>query len=229
MSYTLKLSDLEARMEYTFSDRALLERALTHGSYGDGQRKYNDYQRLEFLGDRVLGLLTAEVLYEKSDAAEGVLARKLNALVRKETCAEVSKDLELGALIMMSKSTERVGGREKLSILGDVAEALLAAIYLDGGFSAAHDFFHKFWKKKLISTLASSGKDPKTTLQERAAKEKLDTPVYEVLEQSGPDHRPLFVIRVTIGDSGTAQGEGASKKLAEQDAANKMLQNWISQ
>ncbi len=226
MNYDEKLTDLETRLGHVFSDRELLERALTHGSYGDGRRKLKDYERLEFLGDRVLGLLTAEILFEKSTADEGGLARKLNALVRKETCAEVSMALEVGDLLMMSKSTEKLGGREKLSILGDVAESLLAAIYLDGGYEAARIFYNKFWTKKLLSILSSSGKDPKTELQEQAATEKGLVPVYELVSRSGPDHKPHFLVRVSINGRGHADGEGSSKKAAEQAAAQNLLTQW---
>ena len=226
MNYDQKLDALQDRMGYEFSDRELLQRALTHGSYGDGRRKLKNYERLEFLGDRVLGLLTAEVLFEKSSADEGGLARKLNALVRKETCAEVSVALNVGDLLMMSKSTEKLGGREKLSILGDVAESLLAAAYLDGGYDAARMFYNKFWSKKLESILASSGKDPKTELQEQAATEKGLVPVYELVSRSGPDHKPHFLVRVSIKGHGHADGEGSSKKSAEQAAAQNLLTQW---
>ncbi len=226
MSLQRKLDKLQTRLDYQFSDTALLERALTHGSYGDGRRKIEDYQRLEFLGDRVLGLFTAQILYEKSEEDEGGLARKLNALVRKETCAEISEELEIGEFILMSKATERQGGRERISILADVAESLLGAIYLDGGYEAAKVFYHKFWYGRMLEVLDHSMKDPKTELQERAAAEKLEPPVYEVIGQTGPDHRPSFVMTVVVGDERIGQGEGLSKKDAEREAARDLLRQW---
>ncbi len=225
MSLDRRLSALEDRLGYEFSDRVLLVQALTHGSYGDGQRKVDNYQRLEFLGDRVLGLFTAGILYLKSGDDEGGLARKLNALVRKETCAEVAEELELGEIIRMSKATEKQGGRERVSILGDASEAVLGAIYLDGGYAAAKDFYERHWHDRMLDVLDRSLKDPKTELQEQAAAKKYSSPAYHVVEQSGPDHRPSFVIKVLVDDfSGT--GSGPSKKDAERQAAKNLLDQW---
>ncbi len=225
MSLERRLSALEGRLGYQFSDRELLVQALTHGSYGDGRRKIDNYQRLEFLGDRVLGLFTAGILYLKSEADEGGLARKLNALVRKETCAEVAKELELGEIVRMSKATEKQGGRERVSILGDASEAVLGAIYLDGGYEAAKDFYERYWHGRMFDVLNQSLKDPKTELQERAAARKHDSPLYEVIEQTGPDHRPSFVMKVTVDDF-TGMGSGPSKKDAERQAAQDLLDQW---
>lgn len=226
MSYEERLCNLEIRLGYKFKNRAWLERALTHGSYGDGRRKTGDYERLEFLGDRVLGLLTAETLFKKSSDDEGGLAIKLNALVRKETCAEISEELNIGPLLMMSKSTEKLGGRERVSILGDAAEAILGAIYLDGGFEASRSFYQKYWYDRLLDVLLNSVKDPKTELQERAAASKLGSPVYSVVGQTGPDHRPSFIVEVAVAGKGTSQGEGLNKKEAERIAAASLLANW---
>lgn len=226
MSLERRLSALEDMMGYTFSDRDLLVQALTHGSYGDGRRKIDNYQRLEFLGDRVLGLFTAGILYLQSDDDEGGLARKLNALVRKETCAEVAVELGLGQVVRMSKATEKQGGRERISILGDVSEAVLGAIYLDGGYAAAKEFYNKFWQGRMIQVLGQCLKDPKTELQERAASRKLGAPNYEVIEQTGPDHRPSFVMRVSISDQHVGTGAGANKKEAERAAAQDLLNQW---
>ena len=226
MSLTRKLSALQERIDYQFSDIDLLSRALTHGSYGDGRRKIADYQRLEFLGDRVLGLFTAQILYQKSDEDEGGLARKLNALVRKETCAEISAELQLGELVRMSKATEKQSGREKVSILGDIAESLLGAIYIDGGYEAAKAFYEKFWYDRMLDVLNRSMKDPKTELQERAASQKFEMPTYKVLEQSGPDHRPNFLVTVDVAGKVIGRGEGPSKKDAEREAAKDLLSQW---
>lgn len=226
MSLDRRLSALEDRLGYEFSDRDLLVQALTHGSYGDGRRKIDNYQRLEFLGDRVLGLFTAGILYLQSDADEGGLARKLNALVRKETCADVAEELELGQILRMSKATEKQGGRERLSILGDASEAVLGAIYLDGGYDAAKEFYERYWHDRMQRVLDHSLKDPKTELQERAAAKKLDSPVYKVMEQTGPDHRPSFSIEVSVGADDIGAGEGPSKKEAERRAAQDLLTKW---
>lgn len=224
-----RLSGLEDRLGYAFKDRVLLVQALTHGSFGDGRRKIDNYQRLEFLGDRVLGLFTAGILYLKSDEDEGGLARKLNALVRKETCAEVAVELELGSLIHMSKATEKQGGRDRVSILGDASEAILGAIYLDGGYDAAKAFYNRFWHDRMLGVLGRSLKDPKTELQERAAAKKMSAPDYKVVEQTGPDHRPSFVISVAIGDDWVGTGSGANKKDAEREAAQDLLDKWGAQ
>lgn len=221
-----KLVLLEDRIGYNFKNKELLKTALTHSSYGDGRRTIETYERLEFLGDRVLGLLTADMLYRAIDEAEGNMARRLNALVRKETCARVSRSLGVGEAILISASEDKQGGREKTSILGDACEAILGAIYLDGGLKPASDFYETHWAGEVELVLAKSGKDPKTELQERASSVNGGAPVYEVLEQSGPDHRPLFVIEVNVDSIGSAQGTGKSKKIAERYAALHLLENW---
>ncbi len=221
-----KLEALEARIGYEFSDKALAMTAITHSSYGDGRRKTNDNERLEFLGDRVLGLLTAEKLYILSADQEGGLARRLNALVRKETCARVARKLGVGDALQISPSEEKQGGREKVSILGDACEALMAAIYLDGGYSAIQAFFDTHWHDEIESVISEAAKDPKTALQEKSSVQGGGLPDYIVLERSGPDHRPLFVIEVQVEGVGKAQGTGKSKKDAERFAAKHLLENW---
>ena len=221
-----RLTALETRLHYNFKDTDLLIRALTHSSYGDGQRKTPDNERLEFLGDRVLGLLTADALYEHSAEREGTLARRLNALVRKETCAKVARQIGLGDTLLISSSEDRQGGREKTSILGDACEALIAAIYIDGGYPEAKAFYDRFWMPILAEVVKKSAKDPKTELQERAMATKNGIPVYEILERSGPDHRPLFVIEVSVNGIGSAKGTGKSKRDAERYAATHLLEGW---
>lgn len=223
---TRKLTALERRIGYSFNDKALALLALTHASYGDGRRKREDNERLEFLGDRVLGLMTAHKLFEMTPGNEGTLARKLNALVRKETCAAIAVEIGLGEALMMSPSEERQGGRDKPSILGDSCEALIAALYIDGGMSAAWAFYNEFWVDEIEKVTQKSMKDPKTELQERASASGGGIPIYTVLERSGPDHRPLFVIEVSCEAIGSAQGTGKSKKTAERYAARHLLENW---
>ncbi len=224
--HSRKLSALEQRMGYSFSDSALLTTALTHSSYGDGQRKIENYERMEFLGDRVLGLLTADMLYNSKEESEGSMARRLNALVRKETCARVGRAIGIGEALLLSASEDKQGGREKMSILGDACESILGAIFLDGGMEAASNFYDAHWATEVKGVLAKSSKDPKTELQERASSANGGVPVYTVLEQSGPDHRPLFVIEVGVDGIGNAQGTGKSKKIAERYAALHLLEIW---
>jgi len=221
-----RLVALETRIDYKFRDTSLLIRAMTHSSYGDGQRKTPDNERLEFLGDRVLGLLTAEALFHYSVEAEGTLARRLNALVRKETCAKIAREIGLGDGLLLSSAEDRQGGREKMSILGDACEALIAAIYIDGGFAEAKRFFDRYWIPILEEVVKKSAKDPKTLLQERAMAGHHGLPKYDIIERSGPDHRPLFVIEVTVGMIGSARGSGKSKRDAERYAATHLLESW---
>lgn len=225
-AYDKKLEALQARMNYVFNDPQLLTAALTHSSYGDGQRKTVTYERLEFLGDRVLGLLTADMLYHAQDESEGGMARRLNALVRKETCARIARAIGVGEALLISASEDKQGGRDKISILGDACESILGAIYLDGGMSPALAFYQSHWREEIVRVLEKSAKDPKTELQERASTVGTSAPVYSVLEQSGPDHRPLFVIEVTVDKVGSAQGTGKSKKVAERYAALHLLEAW---
>ena len=215
---------LEARIGYVFKDRSLIDRALTHASYGDGRKGIRNFERLEFLGDRVLGLMTAEALFRLFDHAnEGALAPRLNSLVRKETCADVAREVDLGAALKMGRSEDRGGGRNKTSILGDACEALIAAIYLDGGRPAVQAFYERFWGPR-IEALKAKPKDAKSTLQEWAAKTGRGAPRYQLTERSGPDHRPVFTVEVTVTPLDPAVGEGGSKQAAERAAATALLE-----
>ncbi len=229
MSDKARLDALEHRLNYKFKDRELLIRALTHGSYGDGRRKIRDNERLEFLGDRVLGLLTAELLFHNCPEEEGGLARRLNTLVRKETCAAVARQVDLGAALRLSRSVAKHDGRQHMSILGDACEALMAAIYMDGGWDAIKAFYLQHWRVHIDKVLGQSGKDPKTELQERAARFGMSAPVYELMGRGGPDHRPVFITRVAVSGVGDGEGQGTSKKASERAAAAALLQNWPSQ
>ncbi len=221
-----RVKALEERMGYRFDDRALAMRALTHSSYGDGNREGPNNERLEFLGDRVLGLLTAHALYDYSKEAEGTLARRLNALVRKEMCAKIARKLGMGDALLLSPSEDRQGGREKTSILGDVCEAMIAAIYIDGGMDAIQTFYDTHWMPEFEAVVSKSAKDPKTHLQEIAMAAGHGLPRYEVVERSGPDHRPLFVVSVTVESVGEAKGTGKSKRDAERFAARHLIEAW---
>ncbi|MDG1418068.1 MAG: ribonuclease III [Maricaulis sp.] len=215
---------LETRLNYKFKNRELFERSLTHASYGDGRKGFKSYERLEFLGDRVLGLLTAERLHKIFDKVdEGGLAPRLNALVRKEACADVARTIKLGEALMMAPSEEKAGGRDKTSILGDACEALIAALYLDGGMPAVAAFYDTYWSDK-IEALRRQPKEAKSTLQEWAAKKKHGEPSYKMLGRKGPDHRPVFTVEVRVGKLDAATGEGSSKQIAERAAAAALLQ-----
>jgi ribonuclease-3 len=217
-----RAAELEERIGYTFRDRELLVRALTHGSYGEGRLGGDNYQRLEFLGDRVLGLAAAERLMEQFDDDEGALARRLNALVRKEACARAAVRAGLGEALRMSKSTAADNGRNNTRILGDACEALLAAIYLDGGLNAARAFFDRFWAEELPD-IADGLRDPKTRLQEWALERFTTNPSYKLIERAGPDHRPVFSVEVRVGDLAPERGEGRTKQKAERSAAKALL------
>lgn len=218
-----RLDALEERIAYTFKDRSLLERALTHGSYGDGRRKVKSYERLEFLGDRVLGLITARRLFDLFEGVdEGGLAHRLNALVNKDACASVARECQLGEALKMSPGEERLGGRDKSSILGDATESLMAALYLDGGMETAEAFFDRYWGGQ-IAAMTAQPKDPKSRLQEWAATQDYGAPVYHLRERSGPDHRPVFTVEVEVDGLDPATGEGASKQIAQREAAQALL------
>lgn len=218
------LEALEGRLQYRFKDRAGLLRALTHRSAVPGdQVAHESYQRHEFLGDRVLALVVAEMLFTSYPREEeGDLARRLNQLVRRETCAEVAADLDLGSVLRLGTGERQSGGRRKEAILGDVAEAVIAAIYLDGGFDAAKDFVLRNWKPRM-DNLTGPLRDPKTLLQEWAQGRGQGLPVYAIVDRSGPDHAPMFRVAVTIDGDAAGEGQGKSKRDAEQAAAAEAL------
>ena len=214
---------LEDLFGHRFSDPLLLERALTHSSLSGGDGAVSDLERLEFLGDRVLGLLTAEELWRRyPDYEEGELAPRLNALVRKETCAKAALHFGVDQMILMSAWEESAGGRKKQAILGDVMEALLGALYIDGGLEAARRAFDGFWTPRL-EDLSRLHKDAKTELQEWSQRRKLGTPDYEVIEADGPAHAPAFRIEARVKGFAPALGEGPSKRAAQMDAARAFL------
>lgn len=219
---------LQTRISYRFSNTALLQEALTHASATYGQAHIADYQRLEFLGDRVLGLAIAEQLYQNFPGApEGELAIRLNALVKKETCAAVARELDLGPFIVLGDSEALAGGRRKDTILADICEALLGAVYLDGGWEVARQFVYAHWATQVALELAKpvGKKDPKTALQEWVQGEgKVKVPPrYVLVENSGPDHAPSFVYEVRVEGLEPERGNGPSRKAAEQAAAAALL------
>lgn len=216
-------SALETGIGHKFKDHALLKRALTHSSLSGGNGAVHDLERLEFLGDRVLGLLTAEELWRRyPDYKEGELAPRLNALVRKETCAKAALFFGIDEYMLLSEWEEQSGGRKKKAILGDVMEALLGALYIDGGLEAARITYDRFWTPN-IEDLAKFHQDPKTALQEWTQNKKLGTPHYAVLESDGPAHAPAFKIEVKVKGYATATGDGRSKRAAQMEAAKVFL------
>ena len=214
---------LEQRIGYEFTDSDLLITALTHSS------AVNDavasYQRLEFLGDRVLALVISEMLLETfPQASEGELAQRLTALVRNEACAEVARALDLGEAIRLGGGEAQSGGRRKAAILGDACEALIGAIYLDGGLEPARRFIVENWRAKMLSA-KSVVRDAKTTLQEWAQGRGLAAPSYTIVGRSGPDHAPRFEVEVNVEKLAPRRGAGRTRREAEQDAATAVLVN----
>lgn len=217
-----EFAPLEDLLGHRFARRDLLLEALTHGSLEGAVRR--DYQRLEFLGDRVLGLIVAgDLLARHPDADADGLARRLNELVREETLAAVATEIGLGRYLRLSKSEDGQGGRAKPAILADVCEALIAALYLDGGMAAAENFVRKHWAAPSATLASSVPKDPKSALQEYAQARGRKPPVYAVLEASGPDHAPRFRVEARIAGLAPAVGEGGSKRAAETAAARALL------
>jgi len=220
-----KFKDLEKRLGYKFKSEPFLECALTHASVRGGKTARADNERLEFVGDRVLGLAIAGFLNETfPEAREGELARRYNSLVRGETCARIGRDLQLGPRLVLSDAEAASGGRDKDTILADAVEALLGAIYVESGFDTARDVVLKLWAPLLKEQRPQMGADAKTALQEWAQGRGLALPQYSVVSREGPDHAPLFTAEVRIRSLEPERGEGASKRLAEQAAAARLLE-----
>ena len=214
------MGDFEKTLQYTFSNPDLLNRALTHAS---ARSNGEDNERLEFLGDRVLGLVIAELLHNRfPEASEGELAKRFNQLVRTQTCAEVAKDLNLGQKIIVGASEYSGNGCSKPSILANACEAVIGAVFLDGGFTEASEVIKFLWKPYLNNEPRMLI-DPKSALQEWAQAEGFDLPEYSEAERSGPDHKPNFTVQVYIEGYEYCVGKGRSKRSAEQAAAQKFL------
>jgi ribonuclease-3 len=219
------VSALEARLGRAFNDRELLERALTHASVGEGSRRVRDNERLEFLGDRVLGLLAAEHVTETyREVREGQLNVKLVGLVNKGACARVARRLGLGPALRLAPGETKTGGREKDTILGDACEALLGAVYLDGGLDAARELFAREWVEEIAALDEPRVADPKSQLQQWALQAKRQLPIYRVVDRTGPDHAPAFLVEVRVDHLPPATAEGKSRQEAEKAAALAMLQ-----
>jgi ribonuclease-3 len=215
---------VESRIGHKFTDASLLATALTHVSALKPSRKRGDsYQRLEFLGDHVLGLIVSDMLYRAFPSAdEGELSKRLADLVRKESCADVAKALGLVDDIKLGAVGAGAGARLRKSVLGDICEAVIGAVFLDGGYQAAADFVERNWTERMHK-LPRPLRDPKTTLQEWAQGKGLPTPVYREIERTGPHHDPQFRIAVELPGLELAEGTGGSKRAAEKAAASAMI------
>ncbi|KAA8608214.1 ribonuclease [Salipiger aestuarii] len=221
MKRSAEITALEERLGHRFDTPDRLRRALTHSSMSSPGRE--DNQRLEFLGDRVLGLVMAEALLGSDrHASEGLLAPRFNALVRKETCAEVAREIDLGAALKLGRSEMMSGGRRKMALLGDAMEAVIAAVYLDAGFDTAKAMILRLWGNR-IAQVEEDARDPKTSLQEWAQARGMPPPAYVEVGRTGPDHAPVFTIEARLANGETAQATAGAKRKAEQHAAAALL------
>jgi ribonuclease-3 len=200
-------------------DPQLFERALTHGSHGR-----ETYERLEFLGDRVLGLIVASWLYERFPSEpEGKMSRRYNALVARETCADVGRALDLPPFILLGRQAREDNANMSDNVVGDVVEAIIGALYLDSGLDRAEAFVRANWAP-FLDGQRKAPEHPKSALQERAAERKLGVPVYELISRFGPHHAPRFRVKVSLGGRSEAEAEGDSKQEAETAAATALLE-----
>lgn len=221
MKIAADLQAFSARLGHVFARPDLLIRAVTHASIATPQRP--DNQRLEFLGDRVLGLVISEALLGADSAAsEGLLAPRFNALVRKETCADVAREIGLGDVLKLGRSEMMSGGRRKEALLGDAMEAVVAAVYLDAGLEAARGVILKLWASR-IGSVKADARDAKTALQEWAQARGLPPPAYTEQGREGPDHQPQFTVEVRLASGEAEVAKAGTKRQAEQTAAKALL------
>lgn len=207
---------------HLFVDHNRLQRALTHGS-ARVQNAGDDYQRFEFLGDRVLGLIVAEMLFQDFPAApEGELSVRLNALVNADTLATIAEEIGLPPLIRAGAEIRTMEGRKRVNLRADALEALIAALYLDGGLDVTRAFIHRYWRPR-GDAVDLRRRDAKTELQEWSHRNVQSTPAYAIESREGPDHDPVFTVRVTVGPKESCVGSGRSKREAEQTAAEMFL------
>ena len=221
---SVKIEDLERRIGHEFQTHERLLRALTHSSANSRTDTASNYQRLEFLGDRVLGLCVAEMLFEAfPKSPEGDLAVRSSALVSGRTCALVADEIGLPEFIYAGTDVKHLSGKKMRNVRADVMEALIAAIYLDAGLEPARKFVQRFWEKRLHEAGAGTP-DSKTALQEWTHVKFGSTPVYSVAKRSGPEHEPVFTVEVSFDGGKGGQGTGRSKRTAEQQAAKRILE-----
>jgi ribonuclease-3 len=209
------------RLGYHFAKPALVAQALTHPSVSSPNR--DDNQRLEFLGDRVLGLVIADaVLTADRGATEGQLAPRFNALVRRETCADVAREIDIGAVLRLGRSEMKSGGRRKDALLADAMEAVIAAVFIDGGYDAARKVILNLWSSR-IAEVDDDARDAKTALQEWAQARGEPPPAYIEVSRVGPDHAPVFTIEARLASGANRRATAGSKRQAEQEAARMLL------
>ncbi len=219
-----------AQLGYVFVDRALLSLALTHRSWCSEHAGYPSNERLEFLGDSVLGLAVTHCIYHTyPDMPEGELAKLRATVVSAATLSEIAADLDLGVIVRLGKGEDSSGGREKGSILADALEAVVGAVYLDGGWDAVHPFVAQLMGERIVDAVEAGpgGHDHKTQLQELVARQFDDLPAYDLTDE-GPDHDKRFYADVRIGGTVYGHGEGRSKKQAEQEAAQAALASLVA-
>jgi ribonuclease-3 len=215
---------LQRRLDHDFADKALLERALTHASASGGGVKIADNERLEFLGDRVLGLVIAETLMARDpDADSGALAKRFASLVSREACARVARSMGLGDALRLAGGETRRGARDHETIIADACEAVIAALHIELGYTGAAERVRALWAPLLEEAVDLTAINPKSALQEWAATQGYAPPVYRLISRAGPDHQPTFRVQVTLGDAGCAQGEGGSLQAAQKAAAFSLL------
>jgi ribonuclease III len=223
-----ELAALESRLGYTFVDKDLATLALIHLSAQttSGGERGQSYQRLEFLGDRVLGVVIAQMLYEAYPlASEGDLSMRLAKLVRRETCASVAEEWDVGPHVVLGIGEARAGGRKKAAILSDVCESLIGAVFLDAGYEAARGLVARSWRSRMTADIEPE-RDAKTAVQEWAQARGLTAPRYVEVARSGPAHAPQFVMQVELETFEPERGEASSKRTAEQAAAQAFLNRW---
>ena len=221
MKLSTDLLAFAARIGHEFAQPALLVRAVTHASLSSPTRP--DNERLEFLGDRILGLVMAEALLKADpNASEGQLAPRFNAMVRKETNADVAREIGLGEVLKLGRSEMMSGGRRRDALLGDAMEAVIAAVYMDAGCDAARALVLRLWGAR-IGGVAQDARDAKSSLQEWAQGRGMAPPAYVELERSGPDHQPIFTVEVRLENGEAERAEAGSKRIAEQMAAKALL------
>ena len=222
MKNTYHQKEISKLLDYQFKNNRLLEEALTHASARKSSKVNNE--RLEFLGDRVLGLVIAEELLRKNpNSTEGEIATYYNSLVKKETCSLIAKEIGLENLLTLGKSVKRTNDRQKDKILGNAIEALIGAIFLDAGFETAKQLVLKVWRKQ-IDIVRDIEAHAKTALQELLQSKGLEPPIYIQISRNGPDHDPDFCVEVVLGSGLNAIGSGSTKRMAETKAAEQILE-----
>ena len=219
------MKEFEGIIGYKFKNKALIGTAMTHSSYANENKRsgVQNYERLEFLGDAILGFITAEYLFCNRKNTEGELTKMRAALVCEPNLARVAEKLNIGRFILLGKGEEQSKGRERQSILADIVEAIIGAIYIDGGIDDVRSFINRFILKDAVDISANLSRDYKTELQELVQRNRANTLIYELVEEMGPDHNKSFRVEALVNDEPVGTGWGHSKKEAEQEAASNAL------